>query len=159
MSYIKLFLVFILLALIQFSIIGQLSIYQAFPNILLIYLVVLILNKRYKKSIYFAVLSGIFYDIFSLSYPGIYLFMFVIIALLLNFIINRFISSPIFIFVIFIFFISSLFLDLPMFFIGNHDIGLLFKVALYNTILGSILYYLLGDYLRPQKPMYKMKIK
>ena len=159
MSYIKLFLVFLVLALIQFAIIPQLSFRGAFPNILFIYLVVLILNGRYKKSLFFAVLSGIFYDIFSLSYPGIFLFTFAVLALTLNFIIKRFISSPNLIFVILIFFASSLFIDLPTFYIGNRDVMMYLSVALYNTILGTILYYILGDYLRPKKSMYKMKLK
>jgi rod shape-determining protein MreD len=159
MSYIKLFFVFIILAFIQFAVIPIFSIKGAFPNILLIYTVVLILNGRYKKSIFFAVLSGIFYDIFSLSVAGMYLFMFVLLTFILNFIINRFISNPILPFVILIFFFASIFIDLPAFFIGNRDMLLLLYVAISNTIFGTLLYYLLGEYLRPKKSMYKMKIK
>ena len=156
MKYVKLLLLLLAIFLLQMAVVPNLSIKTAYPNLLFIGMLLFSLNFRFTEALVWGAISGLLFDIFSPFHFGIFTASFLALAIILRLVIKKFISEPILPIIVGLFFIGGLLFDLPIFLISGKNLALYFYVNLYNTIVGVILYYLLGDSLKIKESIYKL---
>lgn len=159
MKLIKTLLLIILIFVIQIAIVPNITISSAFPNILLISAVVLLLNFEFDKALIWAGIGGIMMDIYSPLHFGVYTFGFLIIWFIANFIFKRYISEQLFPIVIVSFFIAYLLVEFIPFITKNGSYMIYFSSAVYTAILGTIIYYLLTHKFEKRQSTYKLSNK
>ncbi len=120
-------------------------------NLVLIICLILVFVGRPKEALIWAGIGGIILDLLSgVSIFGAYTLSLVVICLASSFLVKKFFTSPnIFVASIFFFF-ASIILDIFWLFV-NFNLQILLFNAIYNTIVGIILYIFLKDYLKPRE--------
>jgi len=155
MKYVKLIGILLIAAILQISIMPNFGIKLAYPNLILIGLIILAINNRRDESLVWLLIGGLILDFYSPLRFGAITLSLLIIFVIVYLIFTKFISETIFPFVILAFFISSIIYDLVPFFTINKNMMLLFYNALYNTIVGVSLYYLIGN-IKPNNNPYRL---
>ena len=156
MKYFKTILLIVILFFIQIAIVPNISIKGAFPNILLVAMIILILNFDFADALVWAVAGGVLLDLYSPIYFGVYTLSFLVIFAINYFILNKFISNPIFPIVFFSFFIGYLLVELVPFLILTRSWPIYLLSATYTAILGTICYYLSQDKFHKTESSYKL---
>ncbi len=145
MKYLRHFLLIILVFIIQIAIVPNITIKLAFPNLILIVCIALALNFKYEESLLWAVIGGLLLDVYSPMRFGINTITLVALSSIVYFTFRKFISQPIMPIVFVVFFVMSLLYDLVPYLLYSKDIKVYFFDAIYNTIIGVIVYYFLNS--------------
>lgn len=145
-----------MVVIFQVSVMPNLAIQLAFPNLILIGLLILLFTNNLREGLWWAVFGGLFFDIFSPLHFGIYTLVFLFIYVLIYFSSTYLISDFSFIIIVLGFIVGSLLIDLIPFIIIGRDWLILLFDAIYNTILGIIIYYFCVDKLEPKEQGYKL---
>jgi rod shape-determining protein MreD len=90
MKYFFYFLAIILLLSLDIGFFSHLKIFGAVPNLILVLLVVSALDRESLECFFIAVVGGIFLDFYTASYFGSFSFAFLILAGLLQILVNNF---------------------------------------------------------------------
>lgn len=154
---IKLILLILLICLLQISIAPNISILEAFPNLNLIVLVILLLCSRYKEALVWAIISGLIIDIYLDINFIYYTLGFLLVFILFYFIFKKIISTPILPIVILAFFLSGLLVDFLPMYLNQKNYFIYIYCGIYNTLLGVIMYYLLVDIVKEKENIYQLK--
>lgn len=143
--------------LVQISLLPQLSFYGGTANLILLVIISLVLIKREKDAILWTIIGGTLLDLFSPIRFGVYLFILLIIYFLLTILIKKLLATPPWHFILFLFFLASIIFDLLWLFYNKSIDFIIITAAnaVYNIILGGIIYYLIQYYYQPQE---KIKI-
>lgn len=151
-NLIQLFFIF-LAAVLQISLMPSLSISSSQANLILLVILSLIFISRRKEALWWVIGGGILLDLFtSLIWP-INLLSYLLIYVLIVVLLDRLIANLRWYIVILMVFLSSLIFDLPFYLIRGdyHSYSLMFFDAIYNVILGLIIYYFFSYYYSPKK--------
>ncbi len=154
MKFIISTIIIFLLIIIQFSLAPYLEIYSAFPNLILIQVIILSVLKEWKKNWLWIVWGGFLLDVFSFNNPiGASIFGLVVVSYLISLLVyGLFKKTSIFSIIIVAIFGTLLykFLIYLILLIGNvsFQFGLkqLFFQVLYNVIILIPSFYLIKRY-------------
>lgn len=151
-------LICIFLAIIlQISLLPQITILGGFPNLILLVMLSLVFVGRINEAILWLSLGGILLEMVSPVHFGFYFFPLLAVFLLVNYLVKKLFTNPIWYLTLFFFFFSSLIFDLVWLFYDYSvfSISVLLADAIYNTILGLVIYYFMLYYYFPNE---KIKI-
>lgn len=154
-GWLKIIVLFAICVFVQIYIVPNFEIYRSFPNLILIGLVMLCLFFRFSYALAWSAAGGIVLDLYSPMYFGVYTISFLVIFVMLYFVINKFFTEPIFIFIMLAFFAGSLIMDLFPFIITGYKVYLYLLNAGINAFFGTIIYYLFYGRLRKEN-LYKL---
>lgn len=140
-------LLILLASILQISFMPSLSLWHSFPNLILIFTVILIFNGRNREALYWAAIGGIILDLFSPSRFGIYLISLLVIYFVISYLVKRFFSDPNFLIAVGLFLISSAIFNI-IFYIINPQWQIFLGDIIYNTIVGLIIYIALKNKLK-----------
>ena len=147
--FINILLIF-LAAILQISLFPKISIFSALPNLIFLATMILIFTNREDEALIWAGLGGILLDLFSPVRFGIFLFPLLVIYFLTSILVKRIFTDPNLIIAASFFFLGSIFFDILWIFI-NPQWQIILINAIYNTIVGIIIYWLLRERLKPKE--------
>lgn len=145
----------IIVSALQISLVPNLSIFAAYPNLVLIGLMILLFSNLKAPALWWAGIGGFFLDVFSSMHFGIYILLFLGIYFLTHFLSSRFINEFSFLSIMTGFFLGSIVIDIIPYFAANRDWIILVGNAVYTMIIGIIIYYLITDKIQPKKGEYE----
>jgi len=143
-------LLIIAAVILQISLVKEFSIYFAVINIILIIMLMLVFANRPIEALWWAGLGGIALDLVSPARFGLFTLSLLVIYYVVNLLIQKVFTDPNIIVVATIFFVSSIFVDAAWLFV-NPSWQVLLINAIYNTVVGSVFYFLCRDRLRPKE--------
>lgn len=150
MKFIVNLLLIIAAVILQISLVKEFSIYFGIINLVLIIMLVLVFVNRPIEALWWAGIGGIALDLVSPAKFGLFTLSLLVIYYVVNLLIRRIFTDPNIIVVATIFLISSVVVDAPWLLINPSWHTLLIN-AIYNTVVGSIIYFLLRERLRPRE--------
>lgn len=156
MKWLKISLVFIFILFLQFFIVPNLTIYNAFPNFFLVILVLLCLTFRFDLALFWAIAGGLSLDLYSTWFFGFYTISFLSIYIILQLVLEKYFTEPVFLVIVLSFFISSIIIEIWLYIFINKEISFLIIDAFLNTVFGSILYYLFSSRLKKKDNIFKL---
>jgi hypothetical protein len=144
-------MVITLLAILQFALFSKLTLFGVFPNIIIILAIALLFRGHFQDSFLVAAIGGLMMDIISPLRFGIYTFLIIVILLLINFVILKFLPTPNLIASFFIFAGAFLFIDLSLALFTLLWPGWSLAIdAIINGFWGALIYWLLGKISYPE---------
>lgn len=143
-------LLIIVAVILQISLVKEFSIYFGSINLILIVMLSLVFANRPTEALWWAGLGGIALDLISPVRFGLYTLSLLVIYYAINSLIRKVFTDPNIIVVIIALFISSILLD-AVWLLVNPIWYVLLINAIYNTVVGSVFYFLCQDRLRPRE--------
>jgi len=139
----------LLLAFIQFALLSKLSVFGAFPNLVYILAITLLLRGLLADSFLVAVIGGVVLDLGSSLRFGYYTFLLIVILLLVRLLILKFLPTPNLFISFFIFFGAFLFADLGIsLFTFSWPGWSLLLDAIVNGLWGVFIYWIFSKLIR-----------
>jgi len=145
-----LILTIIMAVILQISVIPNFSIYNVFPNIVLIVMLGLLYVRRTNEALWWMGLGGILLDLVSPVRFGVYTLSFMIIFALNYYLIEYIFTDPSILLAGALIFISSLISNI-IFLLLTHYYSQIFTEAIYTSFVGCILYWIIRYYYKPKE--------
>lgn len=141
----------ILLAIIlQTSLLPKIDFFGTFPNLVLLIMLSLLFINRTEEALWWTGGGGILLDLVSPARFGIYTFSLLIIFILTYILVSRIFSDPSLLLAAVFFFVASLLMNLFFLFLTSYFL-LLISTAIYDTLVGCIIYGLVKYYYKPKE--------
>lgn len=150
MKFIVNLLLIIATVILQISLVKEFSIYFGVVNLILIIMLVLVFVNRPIEALWWAGIGGIALDLVSPARFGLFTLSLLVIYYVVNLLIRKIFTDPNIIVVATIFLLSSIVIDAAWLLI-NPSWHILLVNSIYNTVVGSIIYFLLRERLRPRE--------
>lgn len=145
-----LILTIIMAVILQISVIPNFSIYNVFPNIVLIVMLGLLYVRRTNEALWWMGLGGLLLDLVSPVRFGVYTLSFMIIFALNYYLIEYIFTDPSILLAGALIFISSLISNI-IFLLLTHYYSQIFTEAIYTSFVGCILYWIIRYYYKPKE--------
>jgi rod shape-determining protein MreD len=156
MKWLKISLIFIVVLFLQIFIVPNLTILESFPNFFLIILVLLCLTFRFDLALFWAIAGGLTMDLYSTWFFGFYTISFLFIYVILQLVLEKYFTEPVFLVIVLSFFLSSIFIEIWLYIFIYKGIIILALSASINAIFGTILYYLFSNKLKLRENIFKI---
>lgn len=139
--------------ILQISLLPQIAIFGGYANLILLVILTLIFVGRSDEAIIWVVVGGLLLEATSSVHFGYYFFPIVLIYFLMIFLVKRLFANPPLRLSMFFFFISSVLQDVIWIYLDRSLTTLLIILAnaVYNVVLGVILYYFIDYYYHPRE--------
>lgn len=149
MKFIINLLLIIVVVILQISLIKEFSIYFGIINLILIVMLILVFVNRPIEALWWAGVGGMALDLVSGAKFGLFTLSLLVIYYIVNLLIRKIFTDPNIIVVATIFLLSSILVDAAWLLV-NPSWQILLMNAIYNTIVGSIFYFLFRERLQPR---------
>lgn len=143
-------LLIIFAAIMEISSAPVLSVYGGTLNVVLLAMIALILIKRFDEAVLWAGIGGVMLDVMSPTRFGIYTLELLAIYFIIYYLVRHvFFDPPLYLAILIIIAASALFNLIFIFY--NFNLIIYFATIIYNTVVGSIIYYLIRSYYKPKE--------
>jgi len=156
MKWLKIGFILIFILFLQLFIIPNLTIFDSFPNFFLIILVLLCLTFRFDLALFWAIAGGLTMDLYSTWFFGFYTISFLCIYVILQLVLEKYFTEPVFLVIVSSFFLSSIIIEIWLYIFIYKEIIILLVDATLNTIFGTILYYLFSNKLKKKDNIFRI---
>ena len=147
---INIFLI-LMVVFLQITLMPKIGIQYAYPNLILLAMLILIFVGRESEAIWWAVLGGIFLDLVSPARFGVYIFSFIAIFFLASFAFKNLFAQPTLVMSAGIIYLSSLGLSLILSLFTWQIHWQILIEAGYAVLIGVPLYWVTQHYLKPSE--------
>lgn len=150
MKFIINLLFIILAAILQITFIPELTIFSGIFNLIFLIMLMFVFASRPSEALWWAGLGGIVLDLLSPVKFGFYTLSLLVICLLTNYLVERIFTDPNIFVASGFFFGGSLILNL-FWLTVNPSWQAFFISAIYNTVVGTIIYGVIKIYQTPRE--------
>lgn len=143
----------ILAVIMQISLFPQITIFGGMPNLILLTMLILIFIGRRDEALIWLAFGGLMLEMVSTAHFGYYFFPLLATYFAIVFLVKKLFTNPSWYLAIILFLLSSIFVDLVwlIYSFSLSSVQIILADAIYNSILGMIIYYFMHYYYLPKE--------